>query len=52
MSWDVLFELYRVMTIVISGAMVWMILTSSNWRTQTYAALVLVPFLLRAVGVK
>lgn len=52
MSWDALYELYRVMTIVVSAAMAWMILTSPNWRTQTYAALVLVPFLLRAVGVK
>jgi hypothetical protein len=53
MSWDlVLLFGYRAMALGVALVMVWLMLTERNWRTQAFAALVFVPFLLRALGVK
>jgi hypothetical protein len=32
--------------------MLWLMLSERSWRTQLFAAIVLVPFVLRAFGVK
>jgi hypothetical protein len=53
MSWDLVLLLgYRVMALGLALVMVWLMLTERSWRTQAFAALVFVPFLLRALGVK
>jgi hypothetical protein len=53
MEWDVvLMMFYRAMALTIALAMVWTMLTDRDWRFQAFAALVFVPFALRAVGVK
>jgi hypothetical protein len=43
---------YRGLALAVAVAMVVTILRARDWRTQFYAALVLVPFALRAAGVK
>lgn len=43
---------YRGIAAIIALVMATMVLRSSNWREQLYAALVFVPFVLRALGVK
>lgn len=48
----ILLMVYRLMALAIALAMVVTILRSGNWRTQFYATLVLIPFALRAAGVK
>lgn len=48
----VLLIVYRLMALAIALAMVATILRSKDWRTQFYATIVLVPFALRAAGVK
>jgi len=52
MPWDLLMLAYRAMALGLVVVMAWLILSERNWRTQVCAALVLVPFLLRALGVK
>lgn len=52
-----LFELtmlytYRAMALLIAAMMVWVIFRQRNWQQQFFAALVFVPFALRAAGVK
>lgn len=43
---------YRGLALVVAAAMVVAILRASDWRQQALAALVLVPFALRAAGIK
>ena len=43
---------YRVLAGAIAIAMAMLILRAKDWREQLYAALVLVPFALRALGLK
>jgi len=43
---------YRLMTTVIAIAMVWVIFRDRDWRQQVSAALIFIPFVLRAAGVK
>jgi len=47
-----LFVLYRLLALVVAAAMVVVILRERDWRRQFFAALVLVPFALRAAGIK
>ena len=52
-----LFELtmlyaYRAMALLIAAMMVWVIFRQRNWQQQFFAALLFVPFALRAAGVK
>ena len=44
--------LYRLMALAVAGLMVWMLFRQRDWRSQIFAALVLVPFALRAAGIK
>lgn len=48
----VLLFVYRFLALAIAVAMVVTILRSRDWRTQFCAAIVLIPFALRAAGVK
>ena len=48
----VLLAAYRGLAGVIAVAMVATMLWSRDWRTQLYAMLVFIPFVLRAAGVK
>ena len=48
----VLMVLYRLMALAVAGLMIWMMFRQHDWRSQIFAALVLVPFALRAAGVK
>ena len=43
---------YRGIAGIVALAMAALVLRSSDWREQLYAALVFVPFVLRALGVK
>jgi ABC-type uncharacterized transport system permease subunit len=43
---------YRGISAIVALVMAAMVLRSSDWRVQVYAALVFVPFVLRALGVK
>ena len=43
---------YRGIAAVIAVAMALLTLRAEDWRTQVYAAMVFVPFALRAFGVK
>ena len=53
MSWDLLLMFaYRGMALGIALIMIWLTLTERSWRGQLFAALVFVPFVLRAIGVK
>ncbi len=53
MTWDLLLMFaYRGMALALALIMMWLILTERSWRTQLFAALVFVPFVLRAFGVK
>lgn len=52
-----LFELfllyaYRAMAGIISLMMVWVLFRQPDWRQQVFAMLVMIPFALRAAGVK
>ena len=47
-----LLVVYRLMALVIAGMMVWVVLRDRDWTQQLFAAIVLVPFALRAAGVK
>ena len=48
----VLLLVYRALVLIVAAAMVITILRSRDWRTQLFAAIVLIPFALRAAGVK
>lgn len=52
-----LFELtmlytYRALALMIAVIMIWVIFRQRDWQQQLFAALVFVPFALRAAGVK
>lgn len=47
-----LLVVYRLLALVIAGMMVWVMLRERDWSQQVFAAIVLVPFALRAAGVK
>ena len=48
----VLMLLYRVLALIVAVMMVIVLWRERDWRAQLYAALVFVPFALRAAGVK
>lgn len=48
----ILLVLYRLMALAVAALMVWMLFRERDWRSQVYAALVFVPFVLRAAGLK
>jgi hypothetical protein len=53
MTWDLALMLaYRGMALALALIMLWLIVTERSWRTQLFAALVFVPFVLRAFGMK
>jgi ABC-type molybdate transport system permease subunit len=43
---------YRVLALFVAGMMAVVLWRERDWRTQLFAALVFVPFVLRATGVK
>ena len=43
---------YRAIAVIVALVMAWMIVRSRDWREQVCAALVFVPFVLRALGIK
>jgi len=47
-----LLSAYRALAAVLAAAMIVTMLRSRDWRTQLYAMLVFIPFVLRAAGVK
>ena len=49
---ELMLDGYRGIAGVIALVMAFSILRSSDWREQVYAALVFVPFSLRALGIK
>ena len=48
----VLMLIYRLLALVVAIMMVIVLWRERDWRTQLFAALVFVPFVLRAAGVK
>ena len=48
----VLMLLYRLLALIVAVMMVIVLWRERDWRAQLYAALVFVPFILRALGVK
>jgi hypothetical protein len=48
----VLMLLYRLLALIVAVMMVIVLWRERDWRAQLYAALVFVPFALRAVGIK
>jgi hypothetical protein len=48
----VLLIIYRILALIVAVAMVVVLLRSRDWRTQLFAAIVFIPFALRAAGVK
>jgi hypothetical protein len=48
----VLMLIYRVLALIVAAMMVVVLWRERDWRAQLFAALVLVPFALRAAGVK
>ena len=48
----VLMLLYRLLALMVAVMMVIVLWRERNWRAQLYAALVFVPFALRAAGIK
>jgi hypothetical protein len=43
---------YRLLALFVAGMMVIIVWRQRDWRQQLFAALVFVPFILRATGVK
>jgi hypothetical protein len=43
---------YRLLALLVAGMMVAVVWRERDWRPQLFAALVFVPFILRAAGVK
>ena len=53
MSFEItLLILYRLMALAIAGMMVWVMFRERDWQQQAFAAMVFVPFALRAAGIK
>jgi hypothetical protein len=48
----VLMLLYRLLALIVAVMMVVVLWRERDWRAQLYAALVFVPFALRAAGIK
>jgi hypothetical protein len=48
----ILLILYRLIALAVAVLMVWVLFRERDWRSQICAALVLVPFALRAAGIK
>lgn len=48
----ILYYTYRGMALVVVAMMIWALFRERDWRMQFFAALVLIPFALRAAGVK
>ena len=48
----ILMLVYRLMALIVAVMMVVVLWRERDWRKQLFAALVFVPFALRAVGVK
>jgi hypothetical protein len=44
--------IYRLLALIVAGMMVTVIWRERDWRPQLCAALVFVPFILRALGIK
>ena len=44
--------IYRLLALFVAGMMMVVVWRDRDWRSQLYAALVFVPFILRAAGVK
>ena len=49
---DIVLIIYRLLALVIAIAMVVTMLRSRQWRSQLFAMIVFIPFVLRAAGVK
>jgi hypothetical protein len=47
-----LMVVYRLLALFVAGMMVVVVWRERDWRPQLFAALVFVPFILRALGVK
>jgi len=47
-----LMMIYRLLALFIAGMMGWIVWRERDWQVQFFAALVFVPFILRATGVK
>lgn len=43
---------YRFLALVVAAMMIWSVMKDKNWQEQVFAAMVFVPFALRAAGVK
>lgn len=43
---------YRLLALTVAGAMAAVVFRQTDWRQQLFAAIVFVPFVLRALGVK
>jgi len=43
---------YRLLAFGVAAAMVWVVLRDRDWRSQVFAAMVMIPFALRAAGLK
>lgn len=43
---------YRVLAGIVAIAMAVLVVRTRDWRTQLYGALVFIPFVLRALGIK
>lgn len=48
----VLLLIYRILALIVAVAMVVTLFKSRDWQTQAFAAIVFIPFALRAAGVK
>jgi hypothetical protein len=44
--------IYRLLALFVAGMMLMVIWRERDWRAQFFAALVFVPFILRAAGIK
>lgn len=43
---------YRILALIIAMMMFWIIFREKDWQRQIFATLILIPFALRAAGVK
>jgi hypothetical protein len=43
---------YRLLALVVAVMMIWLILREKDWRNQLFAAMIVIPFALRAAGIK
>lgn len=47
-----LLVLYRLLALSVAAGMLWVLFRERDWRSQIFAALVMIPFALRAAGIK